>query len=288
MPDETDGQEAGFDNEDAVADEATEDSDEDEGAEDSDNDADDSDADGSDSGEEDDFDPRAEVTSLRTQVAAMNDLLDAQRRQLGQVKGLQSKLDKVEQALANPRGIRTLSAKVDALVEAMGEDMPAATLNRINELNAEGRQEEAVELAVKQVRTELNIPDETADPTPATTGEEATASRRVYDYAEGKGISEAELVTLVPHAEWVAAQQEAPTLEGAVRILKRKIDAAVKARTDSTERVATKKAAAKKAKTPAKSGSGKILPTKAQLAAMTVEEVMKITPEDRAKIIRNG
>lgn len=253
-------------------------------------------ADGADDDKADALDIGAEMTQLRSQVAGLSDIIAARassdaatQRQLGQVKGNQAAISKLEEAAGKTpteANLASLNTVVTTLVEAMADDLPAAARERISAAQAEGRQGDAIAEALRALKAETPVVTQTDEQKvePAGASEQQLASVRVIEYAAGKGIDQSELMEAIPQSEWVTIQRASNSWAVAVTALKAKVDGLVEAKASSRRRD-RRSAEGTKGGDPPKSGTGKALPSKSQLAKMNLTQVMEISSEDRQKIL---
>jgi len=239
-----------------------------------------------------------QITALSNRVSALTDVLAARdelsKRQMNQVKGLQASFSKMETQVSGAPAqgaIDALTEVVSALIEAVAEDVPQATRDRINRAQAEGRSGAAIAEAVKLVRAEVSdaadegaSDDDDEDGTPGVLAPNEVASMQVFAYAEGKGISAEELMRALPRSEWAKVQADSSSFADAVKILKQKVDGVADAKAAARRR-SSKKVEGAKGGDPAKSGTGGALPSKKQLAKMSLPDVMKLTEKQRAEIL---
>lgn len=240
-----------------------------------------------------------QVIALSNRVAALTDILSARddlsKRQMNQVKGLQTSLSKLETRVGgapSQASVDSLTEVVSTLIEAVAtEDMPQASRDRLTRAQAESRQGAAINEAVKRVKAELPAAadedasdDDAEDETSDSLAPNEVASMQVFAYAEGKGISAEELMRALPRSEWAKVQADSSSFADAVKILKQKVDGVATAKAAARRR-SGKKVEGAKGGTPAKSGTGGALPSKKQLAKMDLPDVMKLTPAQRAEIL---
>ena len=228
-------------------------------------------------------DVSAALTDLSKRLAELTDQTAGQRRQLGQVSGNQKAISKAENALAqNSAQVKSLSAILDVVIGAMDEDLTPAVRASIADAKAQVSQADAIASAVEQIRseTQADVPERTL---PDGLTPHAVASLRVHDYAAFLKLTPAEEAEILPPAVWVETQQVSSSFDEAIIVLKQKLDAAVEQKA-ATGRRNEKKAAGQKTGSKAKTGGGTdYVPTKAELDAMTLEEVQALPRDVRHK-----
>lgn len=228
-------------------------------------------------------DVSAALIDLSNRLTALTDTTSAQKRQLGQVSGNQAAISRAESAAAKTATqVKSIFATMDAIIGAMDEDLTPAARASIAAAKAEANQADAIASAVEQMRLETPVVEpERALPEGLTP--HAVASIRVHDYAAFLKLTPAEEAEILPPATWVETQQKSSSFDEAIAVLKQKLDTAVEQKA-ATGRRNEKTAAGKKTGSKAKSGGGTdYVPTKAELRAMTPEQVLALPKEIRHK-----